>query len=188
MTANTLAQPRAAQSSVALAGWSTIVGGALTFALGFPLAPFQAQEPPPAWIPILNAASHVLLIIGLGGLARAGVAGRGALAASGLGLTILGLAVLTAAEIVWLTRGESVALYVGATLLFTPGLILLGVAALRARRWGGWRRFTPLACGLFIPLVFFPSFALPGYATNYALGAWGVCWLLLGFALTAEAR
>ena len=29
--------------------------------------------------------------------------------------------------------------------------------------------------------------ALPGYAMNYAIGLWGVCWLLLGLALRAEA-
>ncbi len=57
----------------------------------------------------------------------------------------------------------------------------------RAGRWTGWRRFAPLACGLFIPLVLFPSFALPGYAMNYSIGLCGVCWLLLGLALRAEA-
>lgn len=47
--------------------------------------------------------------------------------------------------------------------------------------------FTPLTCSLFIPLVLFPSFALPGYAMNYAIGLWGVCRLLLGLALRPEA-
>jgi hypothetical protein len=54
---------------------------------------------------------------------------------------------------------------------------------LRAERCAGWRRFTPLACGLFIPLVLLPSFALRGFAMHYALGAWGVCWLLLGLSM-----
>jgi hypothetical protein len=189
MTANTLAQPRAAQSPLVFLAWSTIAGAVLTVALGFPLASFQAQEPPPWWIPALNAFSHLLLIAGLIGLARLGAAGRGILATSGLGLSLLGLAVLIVAEFSWLADLGSTtdALYGIATLAMMVGLILLGVAVLRARRWTGWHRFTPLACGLFIPLVMGPSFALPGYAANYAIGLWGVCWLLLGLALRAEA-
>ena len=187
MTAQSLDQTRVAPSPILLAAWSTIGGGVLTFALGFPLAQFQAQEPPPWWIPTLNAFSHLLLIAGVVGLARVGAAGRGALATISLGLTILGLAVLTVAEIVWLATGAADALYGIATLAYTLGLILLGVAVLRARRWTGWHRFTPLACGLFVPLVMFPAFALPGYAANYAIGLWGVCWLLFGVALLAEA-
>jgi hypothetical protein len=66
------------------------------------------------------------------------------------------------------------------------GLILAGVAVIRARQWEGWRRFTPLACGLFIVAVLL-SFGLPGYASNYPIGLWGVCWLLFGLALRTEA-
>ncbi len=188
MVANTLEQPRVASSSIMLSAWSTIAGAVLTIVLGIPLASFQAQVPPPWWIPMLNAVSHLLLLAGMVGLARAGAAGRGRLAASGLGLTLLGLAVLTVAEVSWLAGlGPTDALYGIATLAMMLGLILLGVAVLRAGCWGGWHRFTPLACGLFIPLVMMPAFALPGTAANYAIGLWGVCWLLLGVAQLAEA-
>jgi hypothetical protein len=165
-----------------------IAGAVLTLVLGIPLASFQAQVPPPWWIPALNAVSHLLLMVGVAGLARAGAAGRGGLAISGLGLTVLGLAVLTVAEASWLADlGVTEALYGIATLAMMLGLILTGVAVLRAGRWSGWRRFTPLACGLYIPLVMMPSFALPGTAANYAIGLWGLCWLLLGLSLLAAA-
>ncbi len=134
--------------------------------------------------------SFDVVVVGAGvvGLAVAGAAGRGRLAASGLGLTLLGLAVLTAAEFSWLAGlGATDALYGIATLAMMLGLILAGVAVLRAGRWAGWHRYTPLTCGLYIPLVMFPSFALPGTAANYAIGLWGVCWLLLGLAVLAEA-
>ena len=78
-------------------------------------------------------------------------------------------------------------LYSVASLAMMVGLILLGIAVLRAGRWGGWHRFIPLACGLHIPLVMGPAFALPGYAANYAIGLWGVWWLLLGVSQLAEA-
>ena len=188
MTANTLDQPRVAPSPLVLFAWSTFAGAVLTIVLGIPLASFQAQVPPPWWIPTLNAVSHLLLLAGVVGLARAGAVGWGGLAVSGLGLTLLGLAVLTVAEISWLAGlGATDALYGIATLAMMLGLILAGVAVLRAGRWAGWHRYTPLACGLYIPLVMLPSFALPGLAMNYAIAGWGVCWLLLGLALQAEA-
>ena len=188
MTANTLDQPRVAQSPITMLAWSTIAGAVMTIVLGIPLASFQAQVPLPWWIPALNAVSHLLLLVGVVGLAWAGAAGRGGLAASGLGLTLLGLAVLTVAEVSWLVDlGATDALYGIATLAMMLGLILAGVAVLRAGRWAGWHRYTPLACGLFIPLVMMPAFALPGTAANYAIGLWGVCWLMLGLALRAEA-
>jgi len=82
----------------------------------------------------------------------------------------------------------AVAFYSTATIALILGLTLLGVAVLRTGRWTGWYRFTPLACGLFLLLVVFPALFLPGYASNYAIGAWGICWLLLGLALLAESN
>ena len=187
MTANTLGQPRVAQSPLLLSAWSTILGAVLTFVLGIPLASFQAQVPLPWWIPALNALSHVLLLVGVVGLVRSGAAGQSRLASAGLGLTLLGLGVLTLAEFISLYSLDlAIPFYSVSTLIMMLGLIVVGVAVLRARRWTGWHRFTPLACGLYVPLVMMPSFALPGYAANYAIGAWGVCWLLLGLAQLAE--
>lgn len=190
MTANTLDRPFVGHGLVPVSAGCTIAGAVLTIVLGIPLASFQAREPTLWWIPTLNAVSHLLLLAGVVGLARAGVAGRSWLATSGLGLTILGLAVLTVAEITWLAQSPAAdVLYPVATLTQMLGLILAGVAMLRAGHWTGWRRFTPLACGLFIPLVMLPSFALPGFASNYAIGLWGVCWLLLGVSqLTGGVR
>lgn len=188
MTAQTLDQPRVAQSPLPLDGWSTIVGGVLTIVLGIPLATFQAHEPTLWWVPVLNAVSHLFLLAGVIGLVRAGAARQGGLATGGLGLTILGLATMTVAEIAWLAGSAAAdVLYPVATLAQLLGLVLVGVAVLRAGRWGGWHRFTPLACGLYILLVLPLSFALPGLAMHYGLGAWGICWLLLGVAQLAEA-
>ncbi len=130
--------------------------------------------------------SHLLLIVGVIGLVRTGAAGRGGLATAGLGLTLLGLVVLTVAELIWLAGLEiAVLFYSAATLLMMVGLIVAGVAALRSGRWTGWSRFTPLACGLYMLLVLLPALFMPGLTANYALGVWGVCWLLIGLALLA---
>lgn len=188
MNAATLEHSRAGTGPATLAAGSMMGGALLQVVLGIPLA--AQQDPASAvfgLIATLNAVSHVLLLAGVVGLTRLGVAGRSRLAVAGLGLTLLGLIMLLIAEATWLARlGVADALYGIATLALALGPILAGVAIVRAGRWGGWRRYALLACGLYVPLVLLPSFALPGLAMNYALGAWGICWLLLGVALRAE--
>ena len=189
MATSTIERRRAGDSLTTLTSWALIAGALLQIILGIALASLQAREPVLWPIAALNALSHLLLIAGVVGLARSGAAGRGRLAAAGLGLTLLALAELTVAEAIWAVAGEEAAVlfYSTATLALMLGLILAGVAVLRTGRWGGWHRFTVLATGLFIPLILMPAFGLSGYAPNYAIGLWGVCWLLLGLALRAHA-
>lgn len=166
------------------AGWATIAGGALTVALGFPLARLQAGPEIPDWILLTNAVSHLLLAAGVVGLAKSRVPGAGWLGRFGIGLTLLALADLTLAELVAIadpTRAEW--FYATATLLVAFGLVVAGAAVVRAGRWQGWRRYVLLACGLYVPLVLVPSFALPGLAPHYAIGVWGVVWTVVGVAL-----
>ena len=184
MQSTTVERSRPGESMITLAAWSAIAGALLQIVLGIPLAHLQAQLPVPTTILGLNAISHLLLLVGIIGLARSGSAGRGRIAGAGIGLTLLGLVVLTVAEFMATVNMDTAVLFYGsATLALALGLILTGVAVVRAGRWTGWQRFTPLVCGLFIPLVVIPAFALPGYASNYAIGTWGVCWLLLGLPL-----
>jgi hypothetical protein len=184
MHTTTVEPLRTEDSLLNLAAWSAIAGALLQMLLGIPLAHLQAQLPVPTTILGLNAISHLLLLIAIVVLARSGAAGRGRLSGVGIALTILGLGALTLAEFTATVNMETaILLYSSATLAMALGLILTGVAVLRTGRWTGWRRFTLLACGLFIPLVILPAFALPGFASNYAIGIWGVCWLLLGVSL-----
>ena len=164
MTTTTFEGQRATTSTIALAAWAMIAAGLLTIVLGIPLASLQAREPPPWPIPALNAVSHLLSIVGIAGLAWSGAAGRARLGFAGLALTLLGLVVLTLAEGIWARSGEDAAVpfYSVATLAMMLGLVLAGVAVLRAGRWREWRRYTVLATGLFIPLILMPAFALPG--------------------------
>ena len=61
-------------------------------------------------------------------------------------------------------------------------MLVVGVAVLRARAWTGWRRWTPLACGLALPAAFvamavggpramLPAFAILTAAAFCSLGA-----------------
>lgn len=178
---------RPTDSVSTLAAWSLIAGAVLQIVLGFPLAHLQASVPVPTGVLVLNAVSHVLLLFGLAALARSGVLGQGGWIRAGLGLAIAGFVALTLAEFTAMVSMDAAGvLYFGSSLAIALGMILAGVAVLRAGRWGGWHRFMPLVCGLFIPLALFPAFALPGYAPHYAIALWGLCWGLLGVATLAE--
>ena len=71
----------------------------------------------------------------------------------------------------------------GGTLLSAVGLIMAGTAALRSGAWSGWRRYTPLALGVWtaalLPLQFTP--ALPVAVGIYALAA-----IALGLSMIVE--
>jgi hypothetical protein len=78
------------------------------------------------------------------------------------------------------------------SILLTFGTLLLATAVLAAKRWHGWRAITPWLAGLYFPAqfpfqaVFFLSRGkgpLP-----LLLGAWGIFWVLLGYAIWSEAR
>ena len=188
MTTTAITPPRVTRppgAAVGLSAGAMIAGGLLTIALGIPLAPLQNREPALWQIAALNAVSHLLLGAGVVGLARAGIAGRGRLARAGLALSLLGLAGSVVAEAVWVLAGEDAAgpFYGTSALALMVGAILAGLGVLRTGVWGGWQRCSVLATGLYIPLILLPAFALPGYAPNYAIGIWGVCWLLVGLAL-----
>ena len=188
-TTTTFAYRGSGSGRITGAAWALIAGALLQLVLGIPLAAFQAQSPLPPPIAALNALNHLLLIAGVLGLLWSGAAGQGLLGRGGLVLALLGLAVLTLAELVaTVDMGVAEGLYGSASLAIAVGLTSSGAAVLRAGRWTGWHRFTLLACGLFVPLVLLPAFALPGLASHYAIGLWGVCWLLLGLALRDDSK
>jgi hypothetical protein len=63
------------------------------------------------------------------------------------------------------------------------GLIVAGVAILRARVWSGPRRLLPLVCGVW-PLATIPAGAAIGDLPHFlAIAGWGLCWLALGRVL-----
>jgi hypothetical protein len=184
MTTITFGRTPTRDPLTSVAAWACVASGVLMIVAGIPLAPLQAQSPPPTVIALSNMIIHLLQIAAVVGLVRSHAMGAGRLAVAGPALTLLGLAALIVAEAAWLAQsGESDAFYAIATGSMLVGLLLLGTAVLRARVWTGWHRLTPLACGVYILVVLLPSFALPGLAMHYAIGLWGVCWSLLGLAL-----
>ncbi len=68
------------------------------------------------------------------------------------------------------------------------GMILVGIASIKANIWTGWKRYIPLILGLF-PFVFmFPLVILTGARPPAMIGLWGFPWLALGLASWQRAQ
>ena len=133
-----------------------------------------------------TAVAALLLVGAVAALNRSGATGNGRAARIGLAATAVGWVTIAAALVVSQLRGEdATALYIVATLLHFTGMVTAGVAVVRAGVWTGWRRWTPLLCGVYAGAAS-PLFALPGTPGYLAVAGWGACWLLLGAALLAR--
>ena len=128
-------------------------------------------------------AAHLALLVGLIGLASHRPAGRSRPAAVGLAVATLGRVVFIVAELdsVRTTSEESPLLPVGA-LLTVAGMLVTGVAVVRARRWDSWRRFTPPAVGVYPLVLMFPFIAVTGEPNLVAIGGWAVTYAMVGVA------
>ena len=132
-----------------------------------------------------------LLLIGVVGLVLSGAA-PGWFGGIALGLALLGRVDFVVAEIHSLinvlTIGEdtSVLLPLGA-LTTAVGMTLVGIAVLRAKRWGGWQRFTPFLAGIYPFVAMFPFIFITSEPNALAIAGWGLPWLLLGYALWSSA-
>ena len=142
---------------------------------------------------LLWGTTQVLFVVGLVAFARSGAAPSkagqvgGRLAVAGALLYVVAHAISLIAYDAAL--GDPIAVVVLAcfgvgTLLSAVGLIMAGTAALRSGVWSGWRRYTPLALGIWtaalLPLQFTP--ALPVAVGIYALAA-----MALGLSMIIES-
>ncbi|MBA2470715.1 MAG: hypothetical protein DLM61_12010 [Pseudonocardiales bacterium] len=93
-----------------------------------------------------GSSIHLGELAGVIALALSGAAVNGWLARIGLGAAMLGQLLLVAAELIYPSSpaiGDQM-FNIGPP-LSAIGLLLAGVAVIRARRWGSWHRFMPLA-------------------------------------------
>jgi hypothetical protein len=131
---------------------------------------------------------QILLLSGVVGLARSGATGAGWLGRIGLGIALVGRTAFVLAELHNFAKGadDSPLLPLGA-LVTGLGMVLVGLAVLRARRWAGWHRPIPLLAGLYPFGAMFPILAATGQPPEPLIALWGALWFLLGLALHAEA-
>jgi hypothetical protein len=150
---------------------------------------FTAAEP--SWGYLLQTLGHLGELAAVVALALTGAAGPGPLGRIGLGVAALGEALLAVAELVYpADPGVGDQLFTIAPLLSGIGMIVAGIAVLRAGRWSGWHRFVPLAVGVWVLAVMTPTLIAsggpPAFAAVLTIAAWDVLWLLLGLSVLAE--
>jgi hypothetical protein len=174
-------------SFVRSAGAWLIAGSLLGIGIGvkeaFAPTPFGTFEN--AVMQGIVIVANTLTLIGVLGLARSGAAGDGWLAKLGLGLALATSALFLPFEVLVAINLELGGALLGLSALVQGlGLLLAGIAMLRAGRWPGWQRFTPLLCGLYTFLVLIPALALSPEGYNaWALAGWQIPFALLGVAL-----
>jgi len=181
-----------AASRVRMAGVACLIGGLLWAVVMSSFSALGLTTPAtPAGFYVFESlfmVIQILLFIGVVGLAWSGAAGNGWFGKLALGIALLGrtLFVLAEAHLLLSFSDFSPLLPLGA-LVTALGMVLTGVAVLRAERWQGWQRFAPLLAGLYPFLTMFPLLAITGDVPYVLLAGWGLFWALLGVALTQQA-
>jgi len=145
-------------------------------------------------ITLLWAFGQALLVVGVLGLRRVGVAGPGRTARVGLAMAFVGTSLVIVGHLASIpVRNDSIhatgpevagGIYGLATVVSAVGFLLTGRATITAGVWCDWRRLTPLATGLACLALLGLQFtkALPTAVTIYAL-----CFLAIGLALRASS-
>jgi hypothetical protein len=180
-----------------------VVGGVVTAFITPGVPPTQYSYPfvPEALVlaSIAYAVNHVLLLIGVLGVISAGAVGDRRWGRAGLWTAVVGWAALTLCEFGSIALADFArptnqtnlleAGYGVATFLIGVGLIIGGVAVVRAGVWSGWARWVALACGAGVFVL-----TIPGIMTDervvmsLAIGAWMAMFVALGAALVRHRR
>jgi hypothetical protein len=145
--------------------------------------PLRFDAEPVPWVTVLLAVLHLPQIAGVLALGRSGRAGPGAAVRTGLGLAALGGLLLVPGELLYPVDVDvSNTLFGIGSLASGIGMLVVGVAVLRRRRWDGPGRFLPVALGAWVFVVLTPTL-IAGSAEEIGIGGWAVLWVLLGLAL-----
>lgn len=156
----------------------------------YPLA-LLAGMPDPAWAYLPRGLIHVGELAAVVALALCGAAGAGWPGRAGLGLAGLGTALLAVAEVLTEAgRGVSDTLFAIAPALVGLGMLVAGVAVVRAGGWTGWRRWVVLGLGGYVFAVLTPVLIAaggpPAPGALWALACWEALWVLVAAAVLVE--
>jgi len=144
---------------------------------------------------LVSALLHGLVILGLWAFGRCGATGPSRSAANGVALAATGTILLLVGELLSIPirdaqTSDTSAAIVGAvfglgSIASTIGFLLAGRATLRAGAWHGWRRFTPLATGVWLTAITFLGLAVPTLLHGM-VGVYGLCLLAMAVALYTQ--
>lgn len=144
------------------------------------------------------AVHHLGLTAGILGLLRSGALGPSRLGLVGTWGAMAGMLLLSATELLAISSASGPVtdaqggllggLYGLSTTVAGAGLILAGVAVLRPGLWSGWRRFVPLALGIWVFVPMTPALFAGFVVARFAIGGWMAGFALLGWALVTSDR
>jgi len=139
---------------------------------------------------VIWLGAQAALLVGMVALWRSRPHGEATAGDVGFATAGLGRAAFVGAEVAALATGATQeALLPIAALLTAVGMVVAGVAVVRAREWEGWHRIPLLAAGAYPFLAMFPfAAAADDGPPVLTLGAWGLAFVALGVATQAEAR
>lgn len=160
----------------------TIVGSQL---MGFPWS--EAHTPAFSIAEAIFIVVQSFLLIGFFGIWQSGGVSGSTFGKLAFGLAALGHLLFVVVEIHSLIIGELSPLFPLAPLSSAVGILLTGIAVLRAKQWQGWTRWMPLITGLYPFIFMFPFVAATGETLDIAIGFWGLIRLALGLAIRAQA-
>ena len=196
-----------ATSSTRRAGLVCLAAGLLGAASGVLLAVVDPQVPDSRFSYPLTAAAfiaiqvwfclqHLGLLAGQVALRSSGVAGPGRTAAWGHGIGISGMVLLTLTELLAISAAEDPypssmtdvldALYGVASIAIGVGLVMVGVAVRRFGAWAGWRRWVPLAIGIWVFVPMTPAIMAGFLPARLSITAWMLLYAALGWALASS--
>lgn len=143
------------------------------------------------------AVNHVLLLVGVLGVAWSGAAGARRLGRAGVRVSVVGLVALTLCELVAIALADSAyptsrtdLLETGygiSTILIGVGLVMAGIGVVQTGRWSGWSRYVVLACGVAVFVIVIPGVFGPFLVGRLVLTFWMLMFAGLGFALVRNA-
>jgi hypothetical protein len=196
------------RTSHRLAGGACLVGAAMMTILAVVTQVVQASTdvPKDQWsypwssgpsitFYLFAAGSQGLLVVGVLGLRRSGVAGTTRAASLGLWAALVGTALIAVGHLASIPiRDELVdagwprvvsGVFGLGTVLSAVGFLLAGRATIRAGIWRDFRRFTPLSLGVWSAVLIGLQLT-PALPT--AVAVYGLCFLALGAALAMPGR
>ena len=151
-----------------------------------------------AAIQVFFFVHHFGLLAGLYGLSRSGAAGRSRLGRWGCAGALVGMALLTVAELAAISGANSAypsprtdtldALYGIASMVIGATMIMAGVSVIRTGLWSGWRRAVPLLLGVYVFVPMTPAIFGPFVLARVAIGGWMLGFALLGLAVVKAGR
>ncbi len=145
---------------------------------------------------VLWTLTHVLVLLGVIGLARSGLMGPSRTGRIGSWVAVAGMALLVPAELGYVFAANAAensaadnvlsAVFGLAVPVAGIGLLLAGAATVRAGRWPGPGRYAPLLCGVLAFALVAVQVVRPSIFT-WPIAVWNLAFIWFGLALRRAA-